>query len=76
MFKPLPLKCIEAFLNFMGFVLDRTAASHYVYKKRGNFRSVPLWGSKKEVPAFHIRTCSKVTGYTMKQIYDWAAINC
>ena len=76
MFKPLPTKCIEAFLKSLGFYYDRTVGSHDLWKKRGNWRSMPVRGNDKDMPAFHIRTCSKVTGYTTDQIYAWAQKNC
>ena len=75
-YRPLPTKCIMAFLTKHGFYHDRTKGSHDIWKKKGNQRSVPIRERDKEVPALHIKTCCKVIGCTMEDVYAWAEENC
>lgn len=74
-FRPLPTKCWIAFLIFKGFHYDRTSSSHDQYKKP-NYRTIPVWGSEKEIPAFHLRTSCKTIGCTIEEVYEWADKNC
>lgn len=74
-FRPLPTKCWVAFLIFKGFAYDRTSASHDQYTKQGH-RTIPVWGSVKEIPAFHLRTSCKTVGCSLEELYNWAEINC
>lgn len=74
-FRPLPVKCVEAYLKQNGFAFDRITASHHIWTKNGH-RSIPLWGSKKEIPAIHLKTSCRSIGTTMDDLYNWAEKNC
>ena len=74
-FRPLPLKCREAFLIFNGFAYHRTTASHDQWTKKG-FRTIAVWGSEKEIPAIHLKTSCATMGTTLNALYSWADKNC
>jgi predicted RNA binding protein YcfA (HicA-like mRNA interferase family) len=74
-FRPLPTKCWESFLSYKGFVYDRTASSHDQWKKAG-YRTIPVWGNEKEIPAFHLKTSCKTIKCTLEELYAWADENC
>lgn len=74
-FRPLPLKCWEAFLTHMGFVKDRITASHHQWTKTG-FRTVPVWGNEKEIPAQHLKSSCATMGTNLQALYAWADKNC
>jgi hypothetical protein len=74
-FRPLPLKCWEAYLTFCGFVYERTKSSHYQWTKKG-FRTIPVWGNKKEIPAIHLKTGCATIKCSMESLYAWADVNC
>lgn len=73
--RPLPTKCWEAFLDFNHFKLARTKGSHYQWTRNG-FRTIPVWGDEKEIPALHLRTGCRTMGLTMADLYKWAEKNC
>lgn len=67
-FRLIPTKCWERFLTLKGFTYKRTKGSHDLWVKN-NFRTIPVWGAEKQIPAFHLKTgCAT--------IYDWAEENC
>ena len=74
-FRPLSTKCWEAFLKYKGFVYDHTSSSHDQWKKAG-FRTIPVWGNEKQIPALHLRTSCKTIKCTIGEIYEWAEKNC
>lgn len=74
-FRPLPLKCWEAFLLFKGFQQQRISSSHHQWTKKG-CRTIPVWGNEKEIPAMHLKTSCRSIGCTLKDVYDWADKNC
>jgi hypothetical protein len=59
----------------MGYEYDRTAASHDIWTKK-NFRSIPVWGKVKEIPALHLQTSCRTIGTTLALLYKWAENNC
>jgi hypothetical protein len=74
-FRPLPTKCWEKFLSLHGFIYKRTAASHDQWTKRG-FRTIPVQGNEKQVPAFHMKNGCEIIGCTLDDLYTWAENNC
>jgi len=74
-FRPAKVKCIEALLRHLGYRFIRTEGSHDIWTKLGK-RSIPIWGAKKEIPAFHVKTISKNTLWSMEEIYNWMDENC
>lgn len=74
-FRPLPLKCWEAFLTLHGFVKSRTSASHDQWTKPGK-RTIAVWGNEKEIPAMHLKTSCRTIGTTLAILYAWAEKNC
>lgn len=74
--RPLPTKCWENFLISKGYYHSHTSASHHIWTKKGTSRPIPVWGSKKEIPADHMRTSARTIGCTIKDVYDWAETNC
>ena len=74
-FRPLPLKCWEAFLTLHGYIHIRTKGSHDQWTKKGN-RTIPVWGDEKEIPAQHLKTSCHSIGCTIVDLYKWAAVNC
>jgi predicted RNA binding protein YcfA (HicA-like mRNA interferase family) len=74
-FRPLPTKCWELFLTFMGFKYKRTAASHDQWVKPGK-RTIPVWGDEKEIPAQHLKTSCRTIGCDLDYLYSWATNNC
>lgn len=74
-FRPLNTKCWEKFLTTKGYIKSRTTASHDQWTKR-NCRTIPVWGSEKEIPALHIKTSCNSMKITLLEVYDWAAKNC
>jgi len=75
-FRPLPVKCWEAFLVFNGFKFDRINSSHHHWKKPGILRTVTFWGNEKQVPALHLKTCCRTIGCTIEYLMEWAEKNC
>ena len=74
-YRPLTLRCWQAFLTLHGYKHTRTKGSHYLWTKRG-FRPIPVWGDEKEIPPQHLKTGCFTMGYTMDELYSWAATNC
>jgi len=74
-YRPLPIKCWEAFLLKMGYAYARTASSHDQWTKR-NSRTIAVWGNVKETPALHLKTSCRTIGCTMEELYKWADENC
>ena len=74
-FRPLDLKCWEAFLIKCGFDKDRISSSHHQWKKHGK-RTIPVWGNEKQIPAFHLRTGCSSIGCSINDLYGWAEKNC
>ncbi len=75
-FKPVKTKCWVKFLLLNGFELSRISSSHHQYKKTGVFRPIPVWGAKKQIPAFHIRTGLKTMGVSPETFFAWLEENC
>jgi predicted RNA binding protein YcfA (HicA-like mRNA interferase family) len=75
MFKPLSTKCWEQFLTLHGFSCKRTSGSHDQWTKKG-YRTIPVWGNEKQIPAFHLKTGCKSIGCTLDELYSWADKNC
>jgi hypothetical protein len=74
-FRPLPLKCWESYLQFCGFIKNRISSSHHQWTKKG-YRTIPVWGDEKEVPAQHLKTGCATLGITTAILYAWAEKNC
>lgn len=74
-FRPLNTKCWEKFLSFHGFSNARTKGSHDQWVKNG-FRTIPVWGDEKQIPAFHLKTGCTTIGIDLKALYNWADKNC
>jgi hypothetical protein len=74
-FRPLPLKCWEAYLLLNGYTKKRISSSHHQWTKVG-FRTIPVWGDEKEVPALHLKTGCFTLGITLGILYEWAKENC
>lgn len=74
-FRPLPTACWENYLTSLGFTCKRTKGSHDQWVKRG-FRTIPVWGNEKEIPALHLKTSARSLGKTLADIYSWAEANC
>lgn len=74
-FRPLPTKCWEKFLTHKGYTKTRTKGSHDQWTKRGS-RTIPCWGSEKEIPAMHLRTSCRTMNIDLSVVYDWAMKNC
>ena len=74
-FRPLPVKCWEAFLAQHGYIHVRTKGSHDLWTKR-NCRTIPVWGNEKEIPAQHLKSSCESMGLTLAILYAWADINC
>jgi len=75
-FRPLPTKCWEAFLTHNGFhYSSRTKASHDQWVKKG-FRTIPVWGNEKQIPAMHLKCSCSTIGCTMDELYSWVDKNC
>ena len=74
-FRPLPLKCWEAFLTLHGYIYVRTKGSHDQWTKK-NCRTIPVWGNEKEIPAMHLKTSCSTMGVTLTDLYTWADKNC
>ena len=74
-FRPLPLRCWEAFLTFNGFICVRTKGSHDQWTKKG-YRTIAVWGNEKEIPALHLKTSCRTIGCTLETLYTWADVNC
>lgn len=74
-YRPLPTKCWEAFLKYKGYSYSRTSASHDQWTKPG-YRTIPVWGNEKAIPAFHLKTSCRTMGCTLDEVYAWADKNC
>lgn len=75
-FRPLPTKCWENFLLYKGFSYSgRTKGSHDQWTKKG-YRTIPVWGDEKEIPAQHLKSSCKSIGCTTDELYAWALQNC
>ena len=74
-FRPLPTKCWEKFLSMQGFVYKRTTGSHDQWIKKG-FRTIPVWGDEKEIPAQHLKSSCRTIGCELDVLYNWAEKNC
>ncbi len=75
-FRPLQTKCWVRFIELHGFKFNRIKGSHHMYTKKGSIRSIPVWGSKKEIPAGHLKTGCFTLGISMENLYNWADQNC
>ena len=73
--RPLPTKCWESLLKFLGYECDRISASHHQWTKTGK-RTIPVWGAKKEIPAQFLRTNCRTFGWELDQVYAWASKHC
>lgn len=75
-FRPLSTKCWELFLTKNGFKYSgRTKGSHDQWTKKG-YRTIPVWGDEKEIPAQHLKTGCRTIGCTLEDLYTWADNNC
>ena len=74
-FRPLPTKCWENLLRTLGYTHIRTKGSHDQWTKKG-FRTIPVWGNEKEIPAQHIKSSSATFNWTSENVYSWAKENC
>ena len=74
-FRPIPIKCWEAFLTLHGYVNSRTTSSHDQWTKR-NSRTIAVWGNEKEIPAMHLKTSCRTIGCSLNDLYAWAEVNC
>ncbi len=68
-FRPLPLKCWAAFLRFNGYAETRISASHHQWTKKG-FRTIPVWGNEKEIPAAHLKAGCFTIGCSLELLYN------
>lgn len=77
-FRPIRTTCWIKFLNFHHFykVNNRVTGSHFLYKKKGAIRSIPVRENDKDVPAFHLSTGCRTIGCTMDELYSWVDKNC
>jgi len=75
-YRPVKKKCWKKYLEHLGWELDRISASHHQYVKKGAKRPIPMYGSKKEIPALHIKTSCKTLGVNPKDVYEWIEKNC
>jgi len=73
--RPIPTKCWEKFLAARGYHLERTSSSHDQWVKDG-YRTIPVWGNKKEIPFFHIKTSCRSIGCNVHQVHEWIQKNC
>ncbi len=60
----------------MGYSYARTVASHEHWIKKGIYRTITFQGADKDIPGLHLKTNCKTMGCTLKDLYDWAAVNC
>lgn len=74
-YRPLPTKCWEKFLTYKGYMYERTKSSHDQWVKKG-FRTIPVWGNEKQIPALHLKTSCRTIGCTLEELYEWADKNC
>lgn len=74
--KPILVACWRNFLRFKNCEYLRDKASHEHWKCPKCFRTVTFWGSKKEVPGFHIETCLKTMGVSKEDFLEWVESNC
>ncbi len=74
-FRPLPTKCVESLLKYLGYSYKRTSASHDQWVKGGH-RTIPLWGSESQIPAQHLKTIARNSNFSLPNIYAWAKENC
>jgi predicted RNA binding protein YcfA (HicA-like mRNA interferase family) len=75
-FRPLKTNCWIKFLELHGFKNTRIKGSHFQFVKKGSLRSIPVWGSEKEIPAMHLKTGCMTIGCTLEELYKWAEKNC
>ncbi|MCU0361370.1 MAG: type II toxin-antitoxin system HicA family toxin [Bacteroidia bacterium] len=73
--RPLDTKCWISLLKHLGFVHSRTSGSHYSYTRPG-YRTIPVWGNEKQIPAMHLRTGARTLGWDLADVYKWAEANC
>ena len=74
-YRPLKTSCWESLLKSLGYAYSRTEGSHDLWTKKAS-RTIPVWGKKKEIPAFHLNAICKTIGWKMDDIYKWAEKNC
>lgn len=74
-FRPLDTKCWENYLSSIGYAYSRTNGSHDIWTKP-KYRSIPVWGNEKQIPALHLKTSCKTIGITLAELYAWADKNC
>lgn len=74
-FRPLQTKCWERFLTNCGYTYSRTEGSHDQWVKKG-FRTIPVWGNEKQIPAMQLKTSFRTLGTTLDNLYSWADKNC
>lgn len=58
-----------------GFKYNRTVGSHDQWTKKG-YRTIPVWGNEKQIPALHLKTSCSTIGTTLQDLYFWADQNC
>ena len=77
-YRPIRTACWIKFLNLNGFfkVPKRFTGSHFLYKKIGAVRSIPVRENDKDVPAFHLSTGCRTIGCSLDFFYEWATENC
>lgn len=74
-FRPIPLKCWEAYLTLHGYTKNRISSSHHQWIKKGS-RTIPVQGDEKQVPALHLKTGCFTMGIKLSALYAWADKNC
>lgn len=74
-FRPLPIKCWEAYLTLHGYINVRTKGSHDQWTKKGS-RTIAVWGNEKEIPAMHLKSSCSTIGVSLLALYAWADTNC
>lgn len=76
---PVPTKCWEAYLTYLGCEFVKNDGTHHKWKCPqclNCLRSIIFWGHKKEVPRFHILSNLKTMGKTNKEFNTWIKENC
>lgn len=74
--KPIPVSCWRNFLISKGCTYARDKASHEHWKCPNCLRTITFWGSKKEVPGFHIETNLRTMGIPNEEFMQWVNQNC
>jgi len=74
--RPVKTKDWVAFLIANKCKYIRTSASHDHYKCPNCFRTITHREKDKEIPSMHLRTNLATMGKSLKELYDWIALNC